>query len=286
VLDVDGDGKMDFVGARYHPGQVYWLRRPTKPETETWTATVADEEVDGVHGLLVADVDRDGRPDLIASSGQPVGKLPDSLVWFSIWKGQWTRHAFADRDAPGLTHYLAFGDVNGDGRGDIACAAKESEGGNWFAWWEQPEDAAKPWKRHWIAQNQYAATNIQIADFNGDGRPDFVGSRGHGEGMTWFEAPDWRPHEIGQGLKGIHALAVADLDGDGDIDIAAVAKDSRVAAWWENSGKGVFARHVIYADQSAYDLRLADMDGDGDLDLLVAGFESKNVVWYENRLRK
>ena len=77
---------------------------------------------------------------------------------------------------------------------------------------------------------------------------------------------------------------MADIDGDGDLDIATVAKDARVAAWYENDGKGNFIEHRFDNDQSSYDARLIDMDGDGDLDLLVAGFESKNVVWYENRL--
>src|ERR1043166_9752115 len=28
VIDVDGNSKLDFVGARYHPGLIYWLERP------------------------------------------------------------------------------------------------------------------------------------------------------------------------------------------------------------------------------------------------------------------
>ena len=115
---------------------------------------------------------------------------------------------------------------------------------------------------------------------------DFVASRGHGVGVTWYEGPNWTPHEIDTGLKGPHSLAVADLNGDGKLDVVTVAKDSRVAAWFENDGKGRFKQHRISDNQSAYDIRLVDMDGDGDLDLLVAGFESNNVVWYENRIRK
>ena len=87
-------------------------------------------------------------------------------------------------------------------------------------------------------------------------------------------------------LKGPHSLAVADLNGDGKPDVVTVAKDSRVAAWFENDGKGRFKKHEISGNQSSYDIRLVDMDGDGDLDLLVAGFESNSVVWYENRIRK
>ncbi len=295
VIDVDRDGDLDFVGARYHPGLIYWLERPADPVRDPWRYCVVDDAalrgVDGVHGLEVADVDRDGRPDLVCSSGQPLGPMRDALAWFRIPRAPrsaegWERFLIAGHDATGLSHYVSFGDVNGDGRGDVASAAKDSPGGNWFAWWEQPADPKRTWKKHTLAENQKAATNIVIAEVNGDGRPDFIGSRGHGTGIVWFEAPDWKPHEIAADLKEVHALAAGDLDGDGDRDIAFVAMGSLVAGWFENDGKGNFRLHRIHEDQSAYDLRLVDIDADGDLDMLVAGFASNNVVWFENRLRK
>ena len=78
-----------------------------------------------------------------------------------------------------------------------------------------------------------------------------------------------------------HCLVVQDLDGDGDIDAATCAYGSELCVWYENNGKGEFARHVVGDKQQAYDIRAVDMDLDGDLDLLVAGRASNNVVWYE-----
>jgi hypothetical protein len=293
ALDVNGDGRLDIVAARYHPGLVYWLEQPRNPATEQWKYRVIDDAAeggaDGVHALFAGDVDRDGKVDIVAGSGQPEGAMRDSLVWYPVPRdasnaAKWERFVIADRDATGLSHYIGFGDVNGDGRPDIASAAKDSPRGNWFAWWEQGENARRPWKKHLIATNQKDATNIVIHDMNGDGRPDFVASRGHGVGIVWYEAPDWKSHDIAPDLKGPHALAVADLNGDGYPDVVTVAKDARVAAWYQNDGKGRFVEHRFDDDQSAYDIRLVDMDGDGDLDLVVAGFESRNVVWYENRI--
>ena len=137
-----------------------------------------------------------------------------------------------------------------------------------------------------LATDQEGATNIQVVDVNRDGKPDLLASRGHGYGLVWYESPHWTPHEINTTLAGPHSLAVGDIDGDGDIDAVTCAKDSRIAAWFENDGHGHFTQHNIHEEQGAYDIRLVDMDGDGDLDVLVAGQESANVVWYENRLKR
>jgi hypothetical protein len=179
---------------------------------------------------------------------------------------------------------MGFGDVNGDRKPDIATGAKgeSSPAGNYFAWWEAPADPAQPWKKHVIAKDQIGATNIHPGDANGDGRIDFIASRGHGRGVVWFEAPSWREHPIHASLKEPHSLAVQDMDGDGDVDAATCAFGDKEVWWFENNGKGTFANHLVARDQEAYDIRATDLDRDGDIDLLIAGRGSKNVAWYAN----
>ena len=172
VMDVDDDGDMDWIGARYQPGLIFWLEQPAAPLSEPWTYHLVDDQVDGIHGLLTGDVDQDGKLDLLATSAQPQGPVPDSLVWLRVPEDprsapSWDRYVFAAGDAPGLSHYLGFGDVNGDGRPDAASAAKggpsDSTGlGNWFAWWEAPEIRnSRGRSTVWAATNPVQPTSIQ-----------------------------------------------------------------------------------------------------------------------------
>ena len=291
LIDADGDGDLDLCGSNQ---TVFWLECPDDPfGDKPWVYRTVDDEILGTHCLITGDVNRDGRLDLIANSGRDAGatEVPNSIVWLEIpadprGAKSWIRHVFADRDAPGASHYMGFGDVNGDGRPDIACAAKGGErypGGEWFAWWEQPDDPASTWKKHVLANDQVGASNIIPADLDGDGKIDYAASRGHGKGVLWFKGPDFKQIEIDPDIAFPHSLAIADIDADGDADIATCGKEADGnCVWYENDGKGKFQTHLVAADQGSYDLRILDMDGDGDLDFLIAGQASRNIVWLEN----
>ena len=294
LMDADGDGDMDFIGSN---NTVFWLETPSAPFSgQPWTFRTVDDEIAGTHCLITGDVNRDGKLDLIANSGrdEKVTAFPNSIVWLETPANphiakNWVRHVFADKDAPGGSHYMGFGDVNGDGRPDIACAAKGTDGftgGQWFAWWEQPADSTAIWKKHVLAENEEGASNIIPADFDGDGRTDYFATRGHGKGVLWFRGPDFGKIEIDPNVLAPHSLALADMNGDGHLDAVTCGKEADgVAAWYANDGKGRFSKHIIGTDQGSYDTRTVDMDGDGDVDVLIAGHASRNVVWFENPLR-
>ena len=290
-FDIDGDGDLDYIGARYNPGLITWLEQPEEGASQRWKKRLIANTVHGIHGLMKGDIDEDGKPDLLATSAQPTPPYPESLVWFSAPTRaknatQWRPNVLARQDAPGLTHYIGVGDINHDGRLDAATGAKggptATSTGEWFAWWEAPKQPHQAWKKHMISDHEPGATNIHPADVNGDGRLDFIASRGHGKGVIWFEAPQWKCHDIDANLKEPHCLAAVDMDSDGDIDAATCGYGDQVVIWYENDGKGNFTPHLIGEKQEAYDIRTVDLDVDGDLDLLIAGRASNNVVWYEN----
>lgn len=184
---------------------------------------------------------------------------------------------------------MGVGDIDGDGWKEIAVGTKGGPfaDGDWFAYWKNPGPQAlhEPWEKVILAKEQIAATNILPADVNGDGKVDWLASRGHGLGVIWFENPSWTIHDIDTEIEFPHSLTVADHDQDGDLDAASCGYGSELVMWYENEGQGKFTLHTLDVNQQSYDLRSIDMDGDGDLDLLNAGRGSNNVVWYENPLR-
>ncbi len=291
LMDVDGDGDMDFIGSNQ---TVFWLECPDDPtKDQAWKYRTVDDEILGTHCVITGDVNLDGKLDLIANSfrDEKTTGYPHSIVWLEVPDNpqeakHWVRHVFANQDAPGGSHYMGIGDLNSDGRPDIACAAKGTQGfvnGQWFAWWEQPKDPTQVWKKHLLAENEEGATNILPADFDGDGKMDLFASRGHGHGVIWFKGPAFDRVEVDPQLAFPHSLALGDINLDGHIDAISCGKEADgVAVWYENNGSGQFTRHEIGRGQGSYDLTTVDMDKDGDLDILIAGHASNNIVWFEN----
>ncbi len=306
ALDADGDGDLDLALGRYQipwiayrearaqgketPAEpkgpdfsVAWIENRGRRAGAPWPLHVVDRELNGIHGLHAADVDGDGRTDVIADSISGPA-FANSVAWFSLATpagAPATRHIVTKSGADGRPHYLDFADMNRDGRGDILLG---DSGAGTFTWWERGADPASAWTKHRIAQEK-GATNIRPADINRDGTVDVVGACGHGKGVFWFEAPGWTKRSIDAELATPHALATGDFDGDGDLDVAVASYTAFVVRWYENDGRGGFTPHDIDTGnkQEAYDLKAVDLDGDGRLDLILAGRETRNAVVYFNR---
>src|SRR5207245_713119 len=133
VFDVDGDGDNDIVYGRGHNVGLYWLEqvRPAKkPGTSdasqpiTWVRHAIDTSWSQVHSLLLADLDNDGRPEVIAGKrylGHD-GRDPGEYDPLCIYAYSFQRHTRTwRRQVISAGGKAAFGldpkavDVDGDG---------------------------------------------------------------------------------------------------------------------------------------------------------------------------
>ncbi len=169
-----------------------------------------------------------------------------------------------------MTEGVVAGDLDGDGLIDLIGPTGEKAQA--VAWWKAPADRTQPWIKTIVGSRGGGLHGIGLGDLNRDGRPDVLVQQG------WYEAPadprqgEWPFHELDRGDT--HHPVVYDFDGDGDQDVAASSPHDYGLYWWEQStgedGRPAWTRHTI--DESISQLHTlvgADIDGDGDTDLLT-----------------
>ena len=178
------------------------------------------------HGIGVADLNGDGRNDIIT----PLGWLEAPV---DPREADWAFHSDFDLGSVG---YIYGVDVNEDGRVDLVTSMAHDYG---LFWMENMGDGK--WQKHVIDNTWSQAHAMTMFDLNDDGRPDFVTGKRYmahngsdpGEreplGIYWYEfrtrsdgSIEWIKHVIDYGgrVSAGMQIAVADLDGDGDPDLA------------------------------------------------------------------
>jgi hypothetical protein len=307
--DLDGDGAIDVVsscegktravfahwapkGAKQYADPAAW-RTEVVPVTQGMTAWMfaLPMQIDGKNGI-----------DLLVGSKAPnavVGWLESPADGRKL--AEWKFHKLYD--AGWVMSLIPF-DVNGDGHTDVVVSDRKGKNSG-VLWLENPGPgkAAGPWAEHRVGASGREVMFADVADLDGDERPDILVAVKPGE-FHWFRNPGdpakpWPAHvvpvKLAAGVGTAKAVRVGDVNGDGKPDVVYTCEQAagakRGVVWLE------FAKSPADAEWTAHDIsgpdgikydriELLDLDGDGDLDVMTceeqhAG-KGLGVVWYEN----
>ncbi len=222
--------------------------------------------------LRIADVDRDGTPDIVAvrhdshdvyvlrrkqNWAPPSGPLPQTC-----------------ESGKAHTHALTLADYNGDGRLDLAAANADHGsisvlfGDGAGAFWPA---RGSPFQ---VGRVPYGLTSV---DADKDGRIDLVvplvGDRAvavmPGDGRGGFGAA--QKSELGRSFA---VIGVFDLNGDGAPDVVVPDEALPGVRWRFNDGTGRFKspnESQVRLPAEVWGVEMADLDGDGRGELILGG---------------
>ncbi|MCK9248569.1 MAG: VCBS repeat-containing protein [Solirubrobacteraceae bacterium] len=224
VGDVDDDGRPDIiVGGSSPRGLTVALQQPDGTFLALPTAPVPGAQIDDIE---VGDVDGDGANEIVAADATGGRVVIASVTGLSVVVD-------AMVSVSGFPTGIAVDDIDGDGKDEVAVARwsaalasiVEHDGGAYVLRPDSyPTDPAGPGM-------------VDIADFDGDGRPDIV--VGAGGGNLWTRVHVLHQQADGGFVRTDHPfgssipawdMAVGDIDGDGDPDVvlADPSDDNRV----------------------------------------------------------
>ncbi|HVY62391.1 MAG TPA: VCBS repeat-containing protein, partial [Planctomycetota bacterium] len=244
---------------------------------------IAHPELGSTDRAVLADVDQDGRLDLVAIVQNPVDFVDDVAIFPGDGAGGFGAPVHLpnpDREAI----RFALGDLDGDGRLDLvvaqssdvgdpdACSVRLGAGGFAFG----PET---------LISVGFAGP-VALADLDGDGALDIVSVEGFvvatalGNGDGTFRDAVVQEDVVDSS----NDAAVADMDGDGLPDLVVVATGSGFSApgtvaVCPGRGDGTFERPARLAAAGPHPVALAigDVDGDGRLDVVTANDGAADV---------
>ncbi len=233
--DIDNCGTPEIFPNTPQDSQVFYkLIKDKKGKGTAVFEKYVIKEGRSKHGMGLADINGDGRIDVILSDGWL--EQPDN-PFVTPWKF----HPEFDLGRASVP-ILAY-DVTGNGLLDIIAGQAHDYG---LAWWEHKigPDGERSWIKHDIDNTASQYHDMRLADIDGDGKPELVTGkryRAHNGkdpgaddplGIYYFkiENSGFEKHIIDFGPAGEASgcglcFQVADTNGNGRLDIVAPGKD-------------------------------------------------------------
>jgi hypothetical protein len=289
--DLDGDGKPDVVAMNANSGNASTISvflNTSTGSTISFGAKTDYSTGNGTQGVAIADMNGDGKPDIITTSG--------NSGFFSIFLNTSTPGNFKlapKVDFTNLNHAdeIVVADIDGDKMPDIIVSEfsnnsisvyrNTSNGGNLQLGSRIP-----------FSVGTYPS-NIEVADMNGDGKLDVIlrcytattvvlkntSSPGY---INLQQAYDFATTNFSNG-------SVSDLNGDGKPDICFGRTSSGNISLVENkytvASTPLFGSTVDFWP-GTFDSFVAtgDLDGDGKPELIAANTTLNTVTLYSNKI--
>ena len=322
AADVDGDGKTDLVQPWNNSGvlylNVYFATGDKVGAAFTnsgWINTTQSFVTgSGGPGLLVADINGDGKMDLVQQWNN--GGLLSLNVYFShglgadatymLTSGGWYATGQSYQSGVGLDPNLLVADVDGDGKSDLVQQARDANGVLSFNVYFATGSTASAdmlvssgWFNTGNNDGSSAVTNLSAiaADVDGDGKVDLVQQRNNG-GVLWLDtyfASGSRTgasafasnggyntlQQFATGENNVPALIVVDVNGDGREDLVQQWNNNGDLELYIHAATGSTASGSVFAGGGWIDTAqpyasaltnpgfvAADVNGDGKGDLI------------------
>ncbi len=240
--------------------------------------------------VAVADVNRDGRPDIIAGES-----------WYEA--PQWVKHPLRQIDYSNgyIDNFSDLAvDVDGDGWVDVIQCSYFTHN---IVWLKNPGSNGGAWKVTEI-DNSGPTEFAFLVDLNNDGKalellPEFDRPS---VPATWFELKQgkWIKHVVAQKSFG-HGIGAGDMNGDGRNDILTpqgwleAPKDISAKGDWVFHPTNWGAKPIAPAGSSPGQVTrpekpiqfgymyLLDINGDGRKDMLTGMAHDYGIAWYEQQ---
>ena len=286
----------------------------------TWREWIIDSPeiagfaLNGSDGLVVGDLDNDGREDIVSvhesdseydSSEFDPDYIPDSeghvrIAFAGATPSDWVNVTLAEGADSPAPEDADIADVNGDGFLDVIVAAELSH----LIYLQNPgpDDARRgeAWERLILPMTKGNGSYIRVffADLDGDNTPEVIAANKSAQRpgpsdlvrstpVSIFSvtghplvADAWHETVLGRYSVPQNAQPV-DLDADGDLDIVVGSRGENRLAWFENHsrlGQLSFIEHaigIVGGTASGFNLEYADLNNDGRTDIIGAiGTES------------